>query len=126
VDIFDYRYIFFPVHKNKHWSLVVANVPEKRLHYYDSMNGSGEMTHSDKEILNVSLCCCSHCISHLLVAQICAYFQCLEQYLKEEWADRKMEQMSDWTQALAQVCTWNYNFMISSIKYEVFYSSQLF
>ena len=46
-DIFSFSKIFFPVNQgNKHWTLLVAFMKEKRIQFYDSMGGSG------KEYLN--------------------------------------------------------------------------
>lgn len=44
IDVFCYESIFIPVNiSNSHWTLIVIKLDKKELHYYDSMNGDGEM-----------------------------------------------------------------------------------
>eukprot|EP01130_Rhizamoeba_saxonica_P002383 TRINITY_DN12196_c0_g1_i1.p1 TRINITY_DN12196_c0_g1~~TRINITY_DN12196_c0_g1_i1.p1 ORF type:complete len:542 (-),score=110.11 TRINITY_DN12196_c0_g1_i1:23-1648(-) len=40
VDIFEYDYIFIPIHLPAHWVLGVINFKDQRFEYYDSMNGN--------------------------------------------------------------------------------------
>ncbi len=40
--IFEGRYVFFPINQeNSHWVLVVADVPNRQLRYFDSQQGNG-------------------------------------------------------------------------------------
>jgi sentrin-specific protease 1 len=41
-DVFAMNKVYFPVNiSNTHWTLLVIYVQQKRIHYYDSMSGSG-------------------------------------------------------------------------------------
>ena len=43
-DVFAKDKVFFPVNlSNTHWTLAVAYIQRKEIHYYDSMSGSGTM-----------------------------------------------------------------------------------
>lgn len=55
VDIFSFKYLLFPLHSNNHWTLVVGNTKKKSLMYYDSLNGSHELSVSNIETMTVSL-----------------------------------------------------------------------
>jgi sentrin-specific protease 1 len=42
VDLFSHRFIFIPIHIPKHWCLVVVDIPNCRISYYDSNGGDND------------------------------------------------------------------------------------
>jgi len=61
VDIFAYKRVIFPVNiRNVHWTMVLIDMEERKVYFYDSMSGNG------KEVADFVI-----------------------RYLKDEWADKK-------------------------------------